>query len=194
MIRINVITLFLSILVLCPGIKAQDYKAASLWDANGNVKEIKYKTKDPLMKKKKMKFEKDGKLKSNVMTYEDNGYPCGIDMNFGVVAFSVKFTYSSSKPHLLENVVMDTKVRNDYNSYDITFSYEGDVPVKRVINAQKKGDDPASFEWTSTFSNYKFDPKGNWISRDVEMKGRNLTDSTTKESSFTETRELTYWQ
>lgn len=194
MSKINFITLFLSILVLCPGIKAQDFKAASLWEAKGNIKEIKYKTKDPLMKQKKLKFDNDGKLKSSVLTYNENGYPFAIDLNLGSVACSVKFTYSGSNPWILEKVVMDTKVMNDHTSNDITFSYEGDVPVKRVIIAEKKGDKPVTYEWTSTFSNYKYDSSGNWISRDVEMKGRNLADGTTKESSYTETRELTYWQ
>lgn len=66
---------------------AQEFKAASLWDAYGDVKEIKYSTKDPLMVQKKMKFDRNGKLKNSVIVYNADGYPLGLDMNMGMIVF-----------------------------------------------------------------------------------------------------------
>ncbi len=170
---------------------AQEFKAASLWDAHGDVKEIKYSTKDPLMVQKKMKFDRNGKLKNSVIVYNADGYPLGLDMNMGMINTSVKFVYSS------DNKLADVDLTSAYkgNAHkDISFEYKDGVMTGEKIRSEEKGKKQKEWEGIYTFLNYEYDAKGNWISRDVKLKITDLPDGKTEETAYKETRKITYWK
>lgn len=178
------------VLSTCLAIFAQEFKAASLWDAQGDIKEIKYSTKDPMMVQKKLKFDKNGKLKNSFIVYNETGYPKALDINMGMINMSVKFVYSP------DNKLTDVDLTSVYkgNAHkDISFEYKNGIMTGEKIKSTETGKKPKDWEGTYSFGDYKYDANGNWISRNVTLKVKNLTDGNAEESTYTETRKITYW-
>ena len=52
------------------------------------------------------------------------------------------------------------------------------------IRSEEKGKKQKEWEGIYTFSNYEYDAKGNWISRDVKLKITDLPDGKTEETAY----------
>lgn len=165
---------------------SQKYKASELWDAKGDIKEIKYKSKDPLLIGKKMKFDKNGKLKDSWILYNSNGIPEGIDMNFGVLNISAKFTFEQEKLIL----VNFDKQKPSPLSFTLKYFYSDDKITEE--NAEVESQEKKS-SLRYLFDNYGYDEKGNWISRNVTLVISNPDGTIKSNKSYNETRTIKYY-
>lgn len=170
---------------------SQTYHAAALWDAKGNVKEIKYSsTKDPLLKKKKIKFDENGKLKNSFIVYGNAGLPLGMDFNAGLISLDVNFEFHNID---LIKAVLKTKNGKSSNIIDIVYNFENGLMASENAVSKVKGKNEKQIVMNYKFRNYSYDSLGNWLSRDVileiQEEGR---ESETKQ--YTEKREIKYWE
>ena len=164
----------------------QDFKASKLFDAYGNIKQIKYKTQDPLLDFKNVKFDKDGKLKNSMIFYDEAGFPKGIDLNFGPLSFNITFLFDK---YNLTNVKL---IRTKPNPVELDIKYEflnGVMTTESAVSSEKK--DTTNYQYS--FSDYIKDDKGNWISRNVNLIITNPSGTKEKTKTYTETREIKYW-
>ncbi len=165
---------------------AQEFKATELWDATGNIKQIKYKTSDPLLFSKNMKFDRNGKLKNSFIVYDSTGYPQGIDLNFGPISLIASFNFENNK---LISAKLDRN-KPSASNLQVEYMYEnGDMSHESaVIHGQDK-----DTQYKYEFSDYKRDERGNWISRQVNLTIDSGSEADNKTKSYTETREIKYW-
>lgn len=177
--------------MMCGAVAAQEFKAASLWDAKGDVKEIKYvKSDDPMMRSKKMKFSRDGKLNKSVITYDEEGYPYALDFNMMGMSLVVRFTYSPE--HDLVKVDMKSNIGQDAQNI-VDFKFEDDVMTGESVAAEEFGDKPKKANLEYVFNDYQYDEHQNWIARHVSVKITDITTGKEKILDYTETREIKYW-
>lgn len=167
----------------------QEFKGAALWDAQGEIKELKYTTENPIMKPKKIKFDKNGKLAKAMIVYSEKGYPEGMDMNFGPMKTTMKFEFNQD--NLLQKVNVETNIGMT-GCLTSWFEYDKIIMTSQVIEGRtEEGDATKKFEFS--FSEYLYDDNGNWISRSVKMKMTDFKKNKTEEKTYTETRAITYW-
>ncbi len=177
----------MTFLTLFSGINvyAQDYKAPELWDASGNVKQIKYNSKDPLLTNKNLKFDKNGKLKNSMIVYDNAGFPTGIDINFGPIAMSAEFQFNN------DDLIVAKLIRKKPNPFDLKVDYmfeNGRMVKESALNKA----DGKTITYNYEFQSYELDKNGNWISRVVDLT---VTDgSDTKTQRYIERREIKYWE
>lgn len=165
---------------------SQEYKAPELWDCYGKIKEIKYDSKDPVLLKKKLKFDKNGKLNNSMMFYNSNGYPEGIDLNMGIVSFIANFKFFNG------NIVKAYVQRDKPNPFNFEAEYifsDNRMESEKVIF--DKGE--TSKELSYRFSDYKYDDKGNWTSRFVSLKSKDINLNTEEYVTYEETRKIKYY-
>lgn len=165
---------------------AQDYHAASIYEAVGPVKEIKTDSKNPFVKGK-VKINRDGKSDNPMMMYDDSGYPVGFELNaLGVHSFQKFFWDTENR---LDSVSVQfpvfgkstlLTVKNDFKEQTL------DTQFMKV----SKGDYVA--EYKSTFSDYSYDGNGNWISRSVDQVMTDANGCISSET-FIETRKIKYY-
>lgn len=168
---------------------AQEFHAAALWDAFGPVKELKYKTKDPMVQTKKMKFTQDGKLSGSIMVYADNGYPFGMDMNMFGKFVSISFRYKDGLP---SNINYSSNV-GGWGCFTVTFNYDDKTMVSETVKATDRKSNELLKEYNYNFSNYIKDENGNWISRDVTLDINDVKKGKTEQMNYVETREIKYY-
>lgn len=181
--RIFLVFIGLLISVFC--VKAQGageikYHGAALYGCKGKVKEIFYSTEDPILLEKVIKFLPNGQSEHSIMTYDQNGFPIGFNINAGN-RISVNIDYQNDK---LKEVEIQTNLRGDEHR-TIDMIYEGDL-LKQRINKDVLKDKISTI---STYSDYQYDDQGNWISRTVELESPEEGEI----EKFTETRVITYY-
>lgn len=180
-------TILITFLISFLGINgyAQDYKAAELWDAPaGIVKQIKYKSQDPLLTYKNLKFDQNGKLKNSMIVYDSTGYPDGIDINFGPISLSAKFQFNNN------DLVIAELIRKKPDPFELKVEYEfanGEMVKESAICKSKN----KTVTYDYIFSDYKLDKNGNWISRAVDLTIKDGFDIKTKR--YSEQRDIKYW-
>lgn len=159
------------------------YKGGALWDLKGNVKSVEY-GKQTIYPDKKVKFTEEGKVKNHAMSYDKENRPIGYGSNFGSVYNYLNVAYDdASRPERMRSQSSSTG-KDEVLNY--SFNYSGDV-LESVLVASA----PESGEVTEwSFSDYQYDPQGNWVSRKVvKKKGE---DASVEE--FTETRKIEYYK
>ncbi len=166
----------------------QQYKTAVLYEAHGPVKEIRTKSENPLAKKK-VKFMPDGKTKTEVMTFDDNGYPIGYGMNMGAMFNNLNVAYDSLQN--VSRIEFETNILGNKQKIEVTNFYDGKRLTSRKINftSPKK-----SGTIKSEISDEKYDEYGNWIERTVHERGFDKNGKPGKEKTYTETRVIKYWE
>lgn len=179
-------TILITFLIAFWGINgyAQNYKASELWDVSGNVKQIKYKSQDPILTYKNLKFDQNGKLKNSMIVYDSTGYPDGIDINFGPISLSAKFQFNNN------NLIVAELIRNKPDPFELKVEYEfakGKMVKESAIYKSKN----KTVTYDYIFQGYELDKSGNWISRIVELT--TTDESNIKTQKYTERRDIKYW-
>lgn len=187
------IFVFLFVLVgLCNNVDAMsntadpEYKGAIIYDAQGPVKEIKIKTKNPLATNKKIKFSKDGKINNDLMTYNQDGYPIGFGMNFGNRSISLTIEYNDEQlPYKMieESRITTPGIIDVENLYD---EFKCLTSRKAMVSNDKE-----ECRLTFEYSCFIYDEHGNWISRHVVQT--TLKDSDSEVLEYEESRNITYY-
>lgn len=165
---------------------AYNYHFSALYDAFGPVKEIKTDSKNPFVKKK-VKFEKDGRGGVAVMSYNDDGFPTGFEVNMFGKSYFQKFFWNDKCR--LDSVAVQTIGVSTRQLITVKNSYCGDVADSETIIVN---DGEIQKKYRMSFKDYSYDNQGNWISRFVVLS---TIDSNGKESvlQFEETRIIKYY-
>lgn len=179
---------FLASIILTVCTYAQVYKAAVIYEAHGPIKEIRTKSENPFAKGK-LKFMPNGQKKTEVMTFDDNGYPIGSGMNMGDMFTKLNITYDSLLN--VSSMTFETNIIGNKQKIEVTNYYDCTRLVSRKINlSSPKKSGTIQFE----FSDEKYDDYGNWIERTVHEKGIDQNNKIGKEKTYVETRIITYYK
>ena len=114
-------------------------------------------------------FSQDGKMQREGVTdavYDANGFLQSMKMSFQGNEVTIKYTWKDGK--------LATQSMNIMGN-DITFSFEyndkGAVASQSMVGRDIKME----------FTDYKYDAKGNWISRKTQMMGQDMEQTRTIE-------------
>ena len=116
-------------------------------------------------------FSEDGKMQSSEITdavYDANGYIQSAKMSIQGQSTEVKFTWENGRIKTQTMSMMGQEIVQTYN-YD-----ENGVVKSNSVNFGGQA-------MEQPFTDYKFDEKGNWISRKTSMMGQEMTFTRTIE-------------
>lgn len=178
--------LILLVLVSYNVAAGQEYKEGLIYDIMGNVKEFKLKTENKYLKKH-IKFEDNGKSKRSLTFFDGNGFPLGYSLNFGKNGLGQSITYDSLQridsiidtATYKESVVRTTKRIYSQKGNDMT------EIAKVIFNIISKDGEKSI---VCEYSDYVYDERGNWISRNVTE-----FENTLKSRQYTEIRKIKYY-
>lgn len=114
-------------------------------------------------------FSQDGKMQRDGVTdavYDANGFLQSMKMSFQGQDITVKYTWKDGK--------LATQSMNIMGN-DMTFSFE--YNDKGAVASQSMAGQDMKMEYTD----YKYDAKGNWISRKTQMMGQDIEQTRTIE-------------
>ena len=114
-------------------------------------------------------FSQDGKMQREGVTdavYDANGFLQSMKMSFQGNEVTIKYTWKDGK--------LATQSMNIMGN-DMTFSFE--YNDKGAVASQTMGGQDMKMEYTD----YKYDAKGNWISRKTNMMGQDIEQTRTIE-------------
>lgn len=209
------VTVFLTLLVSCLHLNAQEFKEGILYDVVGPVKDVNLNSKKIFPHLfDKASFNTNGKTKNSVTVFDDNGYPVSIDLdtspnNDSGLHLSLKVNYDEN--HQVASILTEYNMAAEgdivrmvlnENSFKVnwtenrSFQYRNNsfgVPeisniyVSSVTNSE---------DYTSdyTYTDYVYDKHGNWISRNVVetiIFPNGPTPPMTNE--YMETRDISYY-
>ena len=175
--------------------QAQEYKAAVLYEASGNIKKIKYQTRDKTLIEYP-EFTKDGKFTGlDDFRYDKNGYP--LDRQADMKRKDKTFLfYETIIEYNDQNRPISIKDKGQFKSWEnfkkeITFEYseDGYVSAKKALLVDKS--DTTNVE--CKYSHYTFDSKGNWITRSVNQVSISNKEGS-KTDNYIESREIEYYK
>lgn len=176
-------------------LSAQDqYHAGVLYGLKGDVKEIKVKSENPLVKGK-TKFIENGMKKLSLLTYNAEGYPIGcFTQGWGNDYKSIAISYNSRNLPSQVEIKDNTKKGLSVMSFSMDYDSSGNLTkcILKSISGEEDGNNVPSSETLFQYSGYKFDQRGNWISR-VCRQEKIADGKTTGEKTYTETREIKYF-
>lgn len=154
------------ILTLCvmffATISAQQFHGASLFDCFGDVKEIKYEKKYPLLKNKKWSFTNDGKLNKSLLTYNEQGYPAGAGFSMGNQGLNLNIEYD--RDNHIKTLSLQSNVLGKCLNMSVEFVFNGNQMVEMTADIVSKDSNKTM---VFKYSDYKFDSRGNWVERSV---------------------------
>lgn len=179
------ILLFLTVMGLSAG--AQDYKMATLYEATGPVKEIKFGKIHP-MSPKTIKFNPYGMSTSSTMTFDLDGFPIGCQLSQGDTYNSTTIEYNQDRQ---PSTIIDTYAMTGAPRIcTISNSYANGLVESRVITETCKG-----YKKTITlqYSNQESDNLGNWITRTVTETTDSTNPKENGEKSYQEIRQISYF-
>ena len=130
-------------------------------DAKGNVKSI---SMNMMGNPVNIDFTEDGKSKMAIdAVYDADGYVQSAKMSIMGQTIDVKYTWENGRvaSQTMNMMGNDVKMTNIYDD-------------KGVLISQKMGDN-----MEIVYTDYKFDDKGNWISRKTQVMGQEMTTSRT---------------
>ncbi|MBR5687932.1 MAG: hypothetical protein IKX36_08235 [Prevotella sp.] len=116
-------------------------------------------------------FTKDGKMEQEGMkdvVYDADGYMQSAKMEAQGMEITIKYTWENGKV-MSQSMETSMGAMKNSNVYD-----EKGVLIKQVM-------DFGGQEMETPFSDYKFDDKGNWISRKTSMMGQDMEQTRTIE-------------
>lgn len=141
--------------------QAQKFHDVEANDAKGAVKSI---TTSMMGQEMKTTFSEDGKMTSGNLTeavYDENGYMKSAKMDMRGQSTEVKFTWENGRLKTQTMSMMGNEIVQTYN-----YDEEGHVKSTSVNFGGQAMEQP--------FTEYKFDEKGNWISRKTSMMGQEM--------------------
>ena len=117
-----------------------------------------------------IEFSQDGKMtKSNIMSdavYDENGYLTSVKMSFQGQGSTVKNEWENGRLKSRTLNVMGNDVKTSFN-----YDENGVIKSESIDMGGQAMEIP--------YSDYKFDDRGNWISRKVSMMGQEMITTRT---------------
>jgi flagellar hook assembly protein FlgD len=155
------IMMMIAMLAIPFAMQAQKFHDVEANDAKGAVKSI---TTSMMGQEMKTTFSEDGKMTSGNLTeavYDENGYMKSAKMDMRGQSTEVKFTWENGRLKTQTMSMMGNEIVQTYN-----YDEEGHVKSTSVNFGGQAMEQP--------FTEYKFDEKGNWISRKTSMMGQEM--------------------
>ena len=165
---------------------SQDFHYAAVFDAVGQVKEIKTDSGNPIVRKK-VKINKNGKSGMPVMMYDEAGFPIGFEMNMLGKQTYQKFFWDKNKR--LDSVAIKLDMIGNSELITVKNNYTGNTVESQILEVKMKD---CNKRYVRVFSDYSNDEEGNWISRNVRQTLIE-NDCLEIEEEFTETRTIKYY-
>lgn len=153
--------MMIALLAIPFAMQAQKFHDVEANDAKGAVKSI---TTSMMGQEMKTTFSEDGKMTSGNLTeavYDENGYIKSAKMDMRGQSTEVKFTWENGRLKTQTMSMMGNEIVQTYN-----YDEEGHVKSTSVNFGGQAMEQP--------FTEYKFDEKGNWISRKTSMMGQEM--------------------
>jgi len=153
--------MMIAMLAIPFAMQAQKFHDVEANDAKGAVKSI---TTSMMGQEMKTTFSEDGKMTSGNLTeavYDENGYMKSAKMDMRGQSTEVKFTWENGRLKTQTMSMMGNEIVQTYN-----YDEEGHVKSTSVNFGGQAMEQP--------FTEYKFDEKGNWISRKTSMMGQEM--------------------
>ncbi len=161
--------LMLALLVVSFAVQAQTkFHDLEVNDVKGPVKSV---TTSVMGNEQTITFTTDGKMQQEGMTdavYDADGYMQSAKVEAMGVAGEAKYSWENGKV-----VGITMKIMGQEMTTKITYDDNGMV-AKQTMNM-------AGQEFESPYTDYKFDDKGNWISRKASMMGQEMVQTRTIE-------------
>ena len=135
-------------------------------EAKGNVKSI---SMDMMGMTQTINFSEDGKMSSTEITnavYDENGYILSANISIQGMSAPVKYEWENGRVKS-RTVTVNGNVIKTIRNYD----------ENGVVTSE--GMDMGGNVMEIPYSDYKYDDKGNWISRKTSMMGQEMTTSRT---------------
>ena len=135
-------------------------------EAKGNVKSI---SMDMMGMNQTINFSEDGKMSSAEITnavYDENGYILSANISIQGMSAPVKYEWENGRVKS-RTVTVNGNVIKTIRNYD----------ENGVVTSE--GMDMGGNVMEIPYSDYKYDDKGNWISRKTSMMGQEMTTSRT---------------
>ncbi|MDE7380669.1 MAG: hypothetical protein K2N03_00895 [Muribaculaceae bacterium] len=162
------------------------FKYTTLYDLDGPVKEVKIKSKNPIViTNAKVKFMKNGARKNSLMSYNNEGYPVGYQFVPYSWIETVTIEYNdSNRP---SKITQTEYSRDSRNVTEITFEYDGKRISEMTVTTPE-------VKRICRYNGEVRDNYGNWTSRNVEMEIISLKESQPyRPITFVETRDIKYY-
>lgn len=156
------IMMMIAMLAIPFAMQAQKFHDVEANDAKGAVKSI---TTSMMGQEMKTTFSEDGKMTSGNLSdavYDENGYIKSAKMDMRGQSTEVKFTWENGRLKTQTMSMMGNEIVQTYNYDD-----QGHVKSTSMNFGGQAMEQP--------FTDYKFDEKGNWISRKTSMMGQEMT-------------------
>jgi hypothetical protein len=156
------IMMMIAMLAIPFAMQAQKFHDVEANDAKGAVKSI---TTSMMGQEMKTTFSEDGKMTSGNLSdavYDENGYIKSAKMDMRGQSTEVKFTWENGRLKTQTMSMMGNEIVQTYNYDD-----QGHVKSTSMNFGGQAMEQP--------FTDYKFDDKGNWISRKTSMMGQEMT-------------------
>ena len=139
--------------------QAQTYHDVEANDAKGPVKSI---TTSMMGQSQTVTFTQDGKQEGlNKATYDDNGYLLSAEQESQMGSVKVTYKWENGK---IKSQTMDMMGQQMPMNY--VYNEKGEL-IKQSMSSPM-GD------MTIEYTNYKYDDRGNWISRNVSVMGQSM--------------------
>lgn len=154
--------MMIAMLAIPFAMQAQKFHDVEANDAKGAVKSI---TTSMMGQEMKTTFSEDGKMTSGNLSdavYDENGYIKSAKMDMRGQSTEVKFTWENGRLKTQTMSMMGNEIVQTYNYDD-----QGHVKSTSMNFGGQAMEQP--------FTDYKFDEKGNWISRKTSMMGQEMT-------------------
>ncbi len=185
--------LFAILAISVPYVYAQEFKEGLLYDLTGHVKEMKLSTKNSLIDKKNVKFQKDGRCKRTLTFFNENGLPLGWSVFNGDKGTSFDISYDYTQ--IIESTVLKNTIGG--NQCQETFYTYTTLPTGHTIVCEARyvfTTDKAKSETHCVYDDYTFDEVGNWIKRHVSETKKFEGHEETSTNNYIETRLITYYE
>ena len=153
--------MMIAMLAIPFAMQAQKFHDVEANDAKGAVKSI---TTSMMGQEMKTTFSEDGKMTSGNLSdavYDENGYIKSAKMDMRGQSTEVKFTWENGRLKTQTMSMMGNEIVQTYNYDD-----QGHVKSTSMNFGGQAMEQP--------FTDYKFDDKGNWISRKTSMMGQEI--------------------
>lgn len=160
------IMMMIALLAVPFAMQAQKFHDVEANEAKGNVKSI---SMDMMGMTQTINFSEDGKMSSAEITnavYDENGYILSANISIQGMSAPVKYEWENGRVKS-RTVTVNGNVIKTIRNYD----------ENGVVTSE--GMDMGGNVMEIPYSDYKYDDKGNWISRKTSMMGQEMTTSRT---------------
>lgn len=160
------IMMMIALLAVPFAMQAQKFHDVEANEAKGNVKSI---SMDMMGMTQTINFSEDGKMSSAEITnavYDENGYILSASISIQGMSAPVKYEWENGRVKS-RTVTVNGNVIKTIRNYD----------ENGVVTSE--GMDMGGNVMEIPYSDYKYDDKGNWISRKTSMMGQEMTTSRT---------------